>query len=543
MSEATQINPFARQSSATVINSAVNNAPADTGTVLPGGYVLRERLNVNAGEADIFICEGARGICAAKLYRRRTAVKAEVIEALRSVNCPYVSPIYYSDVYCGMPFEILPYYSKGSLSGKKFTFEELKNRIIPQINTALAALHDVGIIHKDLKPPNIMLTDSGDIALIDFGISSVQGGSTVVVTGTGMTPEYSAPETFRGLFLEESDYYSFGITIYELFCGKSPYADMTAEEIARYTAIQKIPLPENMPQQLKALISAVTYFDITNRRNKHNPNRRWTYTEVDNWCRDIPQSLPGEGASAVVGEIPGYPFGNMRLNSVSELVRAFAEQWEEGKKQVFRGILSAFLKPCNPVLAGYAIDAEEQAARGIAPDVAFFNLLYRLSPETTAFFWRGKCFDSITALGDFMLDSLNKGENIDFIEQVFSNGLILMYVNAVCPENTALKEAAQRFEELLAAAGTDSHAMQLAIYSTAFVLAEDKSLRLDDMKFGTVDSLIKYLNSLFPNDWERYGYIFSEIFPQEQELSVQAEAWLRIQGKQDMVNAFLREGD
>lgn len=137
--------------------------------------------------------------------------------------------MYYSGSYSGRHFEVLPYYRRGSLRGRRFGIDELKSRIIPEINEALGALHDAGIIHKDLKPSNIMLTDSGDIAIIDFGISSVQSdGSTVIVTSTGMTPEYSAPETFRRLFLEESDYYSFGITLYELFCGHTPYADMTA---------------------------------------------------------------------------------------------------------------------------------------------------------------------------------------------------------------------------------------------------------------------------------------------------------------------------
>ena len=81
------------------------------------------------------------------------------------------------------------------------------------------------IIHKDLKPSNIMLLDDNrSVAIIDFGISSVvEQGNTVLVTKTGMTPEYSAPETFRKSLFEESDYYSFGITLYELYCGYNPY--------------------------------------------------------------------------------------------------------------------------------------------------------------------------------------------------------------------------------------------------------------------------------------------------------------------------------
>ena len=229
MSDRTSINPITENSTvinpasaggATIVNPAVSPLTAEPGEELPGGYVLKRRLEAPAGEADIFVCERDGQEYAAKLYRRPIAVKSEVIAALQEIRCPYIAPLYYSGNFRGMPFEILPYYRSGSLRGRRFSYEELRARIIPEINEALAALHDAGILHKDLKPSNIMLTDGGDIAVIDFGISSVQtDGSTVVVTSTGMTPEYSAPETFSRLFLEESDYYSFGITLYELFCG------------------------------------------------------------------------------------------------------------------------------------------------------------------------------------------------------------------------------------------------------------------------------------------------------------------------------------
>ncbi len=549
MSEETRINPALDNSSidnrsggATVINPSLSAASfAGEGTVLPGGYVIKRRLNTSTGEADIFICERGGEEFAAKLYRRRTAVKSEVIAALKEVRSPYIAPLFYSDVYRGMPFEILPYYRNGSLQGKRFTFEELKTKIIPEINEALAALHDAGIIHKDLKPSNIMLTDSGNIAVIDFGISSLQSGdNTVVVTSTGMTPEYSAPETFRKLFLEESDYYSFGITLYELFCGKTPYTDMTAEEIARYTAIQRIPLPDNMPGRLKDLISALTYFDITNRRRKSNPNRRWTYSEVDSWCRDIEQPVPGEGAESARREFPVYTFMSRRLTSIHQLAGAFAENWEQGKKQVFRGILSGFLKPYDPELAGYAIDAEEEAAQGQSPDIALFRLLYRLDPETKAFCWKGRSFDSIPAFGEFILDTMNTGGEADmeFIGEVLSNGLISVYVQSVCPGDKQLCEAALSLEEMLSSAETDRRSVQLAVYAVGFALAGEKLFRLDGRRFSTVDELIRYMRSLLSEDFAGYEELCTRLFGRDNLMDVQLEAWLCSIGKRPEVERW-----
>lgn len=298
----TEINPSIN---ATAINSEVGQATAinpnivtasanlSAGTVLAGKYEIVEPLSASTGEADLYVCKYNGADYVAKVYRRQRAVKPEVITVLKSIDSPYVAKLIDTGIYNDRPFEVLPYYKNGSLQGKKFTFDELKKTIIPCINEALRVLHQNDIIHKDLKPSNIMLLDDNkSVAIIDFGISSVvEEGNTVLVTKTGMTPEYSAPETFRNLFLEESDYYSFGITLYELYCGYTPYKNMSAEEIAQFTAVQRIPFPKDMPQELQDLISAVTYFDITNRNNKKNPNRRWTYAEVDNWCKGKKQLM------------------------------------------------------------------------------------------------------------------------------------------------------------------------------------------------------------------------------------------------------------
>ena len=278
-SNRTVLNRELSASSSTVINTEIiseSNLPV--GTLLLEKYRVIEKMSRTTGEATIYICEHENKKFAAKVYSRENAIKSDVVYALKNIRSQYVARLVDFGEYNGKPVEIMPYFKNGSIQGKKFNFNELKNCIIPCINEGLHVLHRAGIIHKDLKPANIMYNDDGKtVAIIDFGISSFEtNGNTVIVTKTGMTPEYSAPEAYRGLFLEESDYYSFGITLSELFCGKYPYRGLSAEEIAKYTSIQRIPLSSDMPQELKDLITALTYYDITNRNEKKNPNRRWT---------------------------------------------------------------------------------------------------------------------------------------------------------------------------------------------------------------------------------------------------------------------------
>lgn len=382
---ATQINNAAVNSSSssnTIVNSALYSlSQIPVGTVLCDKYKVISELNIMSGEASLFICECNGEKYVAKLYRRDVAIKDDVTNALKNISSPHVAKLFDTGVYNGLPFEIIPFYAQGSLQGRTFSFDELKQRIIPSLNEGLHVLHENGIIHKDLKPSNIMLCDNEeDVVIIDFGISSVKGGSnTVIVTKTGMTPEYSASETFRNLFLEESDYYSLGITLYELFCGRTPYSNMSSEEIEQYVSIQRIPFPSNMPTELCNLIAGLTYNDITYRKNKSNPNRRWTYEEVVNWCNGKYQQIPGEVVASAANQIPTYTFMRQKYTNMVTLVDALATNWNEGKKQLFRGILSCFFKSVDPEIAGFCMDAEDAQANGGNADFLFFQTIYKLT--------------------------------------------------------------------------------------------------------------------------------------------------------------------
>ena len=91
----TRLNPAVqniRSGGETVINPALGiAAELPVGTLLPGGYEVVGRLDVPAGEADIFLCRKDGQDYAAKLYRRQIAVKSEVLAALEGVDCPYIA--------------------------------------------------------------------------------------------------------------------------------------------------------------------------------------------------------------------------------------------------------------------------------------------------------------------------------------------------------------------------------------------------------------------------------------------------------------------
>lgn len=543
---ATEVDPHLNGAGqATAVNPDIlSPVQIPTGTLLLGKYSIEAPLNFSTGEADLYTCTCGKETFAAKVYRRKRAVKPAVVSALKALDSPYVAKLFDTGEYNGFPFEILPYYKNGSLQGRTFTLEELKNTVIPCINEALRVLHENDILHKDLKPSNIMLSDDGrSVAIIDFGISSVaEDGNTVLVTQTGMTPAYSAPETFRNLFLAESDYYSFGITLFELFCGYTPYQNMEAEEIARYTAVQRIPFPKEMPVELQTLIAALTYYDITNRDNKSNPNRRWTYAEVENWCKGQPQPIPGESAGLrAEASMPPYTFCGSEYSDIPALVTALASNWQEGKKQLYRGLLSGYFKSFAPEVAGFCMDAEEEATETAGKDdIVFWDLLYRICPDLRGFYWTGRVYESLPALGREMLEKLWRGDRSDFDywNGILENKLLSGYLCKVGSANEELSAAAGAIESAHIATRISERDTLMNYYTTAYLLSGQKLFAVGEKRLKNVSELTAYMKGLLDSSYGEFEDFCHKLIDYNDQLDVQLEAWLIAIGKRNELQVW-----
>lgn len=547
-------NPYG-QNIGTVLNpnvqisgSARQKAFIGTGTILCEKYVVEERLDVSTGEAELFLCNynGTRYI--AKVYRRYMAVKPDVAQSLSQIYSPYVAHIFDIGEYDGYPVEILPYYRNGSLQGQTFSISQLRENIIPSLNAGLKVLHDNGIIHKDLKPSNIMLNDDGrTVSIIDFGISTIApNGSTVVVTHTGLTPEYSAPETFRGLFLIESDYYALGITLFELYTGHSPYDGMTQEQIAQFAVIQKVPLPKNMDAGLRKLITGLTYNDITNRKDKDNPNRRWTYVEVNNWLSGIPQPIPGVSAadSAETGEFRAYRFQGHSYNTMDGLVTALAKSWESGKKQLFRGTLGGHFNSIDAEIASICCDAQDELDEGRkSDDFIFFETLLRMSTGTPKLFWKGHVFENLDDFAERLLTGVreNRTDMDELVNDMLTSGVLSAFIENVNPDAREQINALRAFETAHRTFGSTGRRKLAERYQLGFMLSTEKTLVVNGMSFHNADELVEHMKRLLNQSYELFDAFSRQMIHENDELDLQFECWLIAQGKKQAIEEWRRE--
>jgi len=105
----------------------------------------------------------------------------------------------------------------------KLSLREAIN-ITLQVLSALQYAHEKGLVHRDIKPGNVMINREGRAYLLDFGIAVLGGMDGEEKTAAG-TPEYMAPEQFRGRADRRSDLYSVGVMLYEMLTGKTPFQD------------------------------------------------------------------------------------------------------------------------------------------------------------------------------------------------------------------------------------------------------------------------------------------------------------------------------
>jgi hypothetical protein len=131
-------------------------------------------------------------------------------------------------------------------------------RIAIALAEALESLFEAGIIHRDVKPANIMIARDGTVKLTDFGIAKIVGYESVTATGQlPMSMAYAAPEVWEGKPSHRSDLYALGILIYQCLVGEPPFTGTFAEIYRKHlaTAPTLDRLPEATPPALKDLLA------------------------------------------------------------------------------------------------------------------------------------------------------------------------------------------------------------------------------------------------------------------------------------------------
>jgi len=240
--------------------------------------------------------------------KQRFMQEARAASALDDPNICTIHDIAEADD--GQLFIVMAYYDGSTLKyviDDKGLDVEKACSIARQIALGLGTAHEAGIVHRDVKPANIMITEKGSVKILDFGVAKLGESSDLTRAGSTIgTAAYMSPEQAKGETVDaKSDIWSIGIVLYEMLSGHRPFGGGYEAAVA-YSIINEDPAPiPGLPPELTSLIQKVLAKDPASRPN--------TASELAN------ELAPFAGASAIqTRERPAFaesahPVGTQRV--------------------------------------------------------------------------------------------------------------------------------------------------------------------------------------------------------------------------------------
>ena len=248
----------------------------ELGTMLSGRYEVLKRVG-SGGMADVYMAKDHK-------LNRNVAVKvlkSEYVEdekflkkfeteaqAVARLSHPNIVNIYDVGIEDGINYIVMELAEgitlKEYIRKKGYVSPNETGEISTQIASAISHAHKNHIIHRDIKPQNILVSDTGIIKVTDFGIAKATSSNTVTSTATAMgSVHYISPEQAKGRFCDEkSDIYSLGITMYEMVTGHVPFDHENGVTIALMHLQNEITPPsqirDGIPDSLEKIILKCT---------------------------------------------------------------------------------------------------------------------------------------------------------------------------------------------------------------------------------------------------------------------------------------------
>jgi serine/threonine protein kinase len=280
------------------------NAPS-TGSIV-GPYTL-ERLLGQGGFAWVFAARRSDDKTFAikilkprfatdEAFRNRFRQESEFAAQLTHPHIVHIEEVSRQDDSTWFTMDLYPDTLAARLDREGKLEEDQIIQFAHDIAAALSFAHEQGIIHRDIKPDNILLTDQGEAVLTDFGIARAISGY-VAATGFNMTigtPHYISPEQAQGRPLDgRSDLYSLGITLYRAATGELPFKSKDWFDLARMHVEAKPEPPRNLRPELMRRLERIILKCLA----KHPDDR---YATADDLIKDLEDTVTKERPTAEI---------------------------------------------------------------------------------------------------------------------------------------------------------------------------------------------------------------------------------------------------
>jgi serine/threonine protein kinase len=182
--------------------------------------------------------------------------------ATARLSHPHIVTVHDAGEEDGRLFIIMEYIGGGTLKqciAAPMSMREI-TRVVHEVASALTYAHSMGIVHRDVKPVNVLMDTTGRSVLSDFGIAKVlEGSAALTQSGAGVgTPEYMSPEQCRGTSVDaRSDIYALGVMLYEMLTLHTPFEADNYTALAHSHIYEPVPLPSRYNPRISPAVQSV----------------------------------------------------------------------------------------------------------------------------------------------------------------------------------------------------------------------------------------------------------------------------------------------
>jgi serine/threonine-protein kinase len=251
----------------------------------------------------------------------------------------------------GMPFLAMEYVDGRSLDAILKTSGPLDPTrsvaIITQVLSALGFAHQNGIVHRDVKPSNIMVLNSGEVKVADFGIARIDASEFTIVGDLLGTPAYMAPEQFAGAPVDKrTDLFAAGVILFEMLTGVKPFRGKSITEIISF-------METRGPEDIRALNPAVpdSLKQVITKGLAFDPARR--YDDAAGFSKAIIEAFPvGFAETLLAGSaVSDIPVANAEVEEAAPE----GETWRPDLLREIERDLATFIGPMAAIVLRRAI--------------------------------------------------------------------------------------------------------------------------------------------------------------------------------------------
>ncbi|MDO5311329.1 MAG: Stk1 family PASTA domain-containing Ser/Thr kinase, partial [Clostridia bacterium] len=321
------------------------------GKMLAGRYEILEEVG-KGGMAYVYKarCHYLNRLVAIKVLKEELSDDKEFVhrfnteaQAAARISNPHVVSIYDVGFENGLYYIVMEYVDgitlKEYISEKHVLPWKQAAEFAAQICEGLSAAHKQSVIHRDIKPQNIIMTDKEVLKVTDFGIArATTQATTTSATSTIGTVHYLSPEQARGGYTnEKTDIYSLGVVLYEMLTGRLPFDDNTAVAIAIKHIQEKPVLPRilnnDIPQAMEDIVMKAL-----------NKEQNLRYASADAFLADLrkviknPNIALGASADMADATVKRAPVGDDDIDRYERARRASNEEYNRYAENIDRDV-------------------------------------------------------------------------------------------------------------------------------------------------------------------------------------------------------------